>query len=211
MNKKVIAAVLIAVLGALTLSNGPHTALAQGPSGVDYTKAEYSADPINHVPYYCECWHDELGLYGFDTMAGIGVTARYDMDDSTPAFNYSHWFWDAQAGYSWDPWFPDSYVIMDQPTYCTRCIDYNEPSQSYCQYSDWDNPAWGNPNNADHYCWYVHTETEMNSVHLHSVEGETQAQFHLIGLPEYTWWIIVYTTNPSDPGPDSFAFLTARD
>jgi hypothetical protein len=207
-------AIVLILLITLTLATGLKTSLAQGPTGADPARSD---NP--NLCCFCECWHDDPGVPELDTMSGIGVSANYDMvNELTPCYNQASWQFDDQAGWSLLP-FPDPLNQVAQFTglECTWCINYNLASQQYANIFDNSAPQWGEPNNATHYCWYVHHDYPDNGPASYgpyscvSVEGETQAYFYPILCPFTAWGIIVYTTDPSNPGPNSFAYLTAWD
>jgi hypothetical protein len=197
MKKKVIAAVLIAVMGALTLSIPLQRVLAEVTiTGYDY---EYPTSPV-----FCECYHDGTPGDNDDTMAGLGVSATYAWVNNGPVFDHGYWMFTDQAGGSNN----GGAEVYEQftPMYCTYCVNGNQ----YSYYDDYTAPVWGTPpilgiNYAD---LYVYLQNDCPVSNVASIEGETLAQFYQISNPSNTWWISAYTQNPNDPGTD-WTFLTA--
>ena len=179
--------------------------LAQGPSGTDWSKDAFSQNQANY-PWYGECWHDNLNSPN-DTMSGIGMWVYYDLFDSTPAFNVGSWEFLDEAGYSNQG---TCNVKMATPLECSSCVDYGLSTQQYSTYYDYASPVWTTPTGSDHSCWYVDYKTTGNLQDVHSVEGETGAQFYLVNNPTTTWSIYVYSQDPQNQGSGSFTFLTAH-
>lgn len=157
----------------------------------------------------------------YDTMSGIGVTAHYDMDFRPwPSYGDAYWWFGSQAGWSQSSSpDPDNMVLMVGPMYYTQCINYGLESMEYTDYQNDSDPDWGQPNGANHWCWFRSNEigTIENPIEfpcdgsLHSVEAVNFQQFCWVQDPDYQWAIEVYTTNPQSPGPNSFSWLTAWD
>lgn len=212
MRKQLTAVFLILVIGALTLSIEMQGTLAQGPTGECPPR---NSNP-NTQPWFCACWHDNLNWLHADTMAGIGATATYDMNNNEAMFNEYHWYFDEQAGFSWYEFDNYPYVEMVGPMVYIPVLDYGESTQTYTNCYDYSTPVWGVPPGSNHWTYYRHQDFGyVGGNDIHSIEGETIGEFCWNGDPWHSWSIYVYTCqpNPQDPltfDPYSFNFLTAH-
>lgn len=155
LRKKVVAVIFIITIGTLTL-NSLNIATATGRDGHDRA---ISWNP-NYCDY-CECYHFDQNVWYWDTMAGIGVLANYDMSfNDYPAFGAVRWTFDGQAGMSTQSESnnDDNWVALTLPIYYTICINYNTIAQSYYDGED-SNIFWGPPNGTSYYCWNVHHDS----------------------------------------------------
>ena len=203
MHKKVIAAALIAIMGALTLSIGLHTVLAleNHINGYDYSYWDWFTTGGNDKPWFCECYHTDWENTADDMMVGLSLQASYYTAGSPNTFNWGDWIFEDEAGGG------GGYTArQESPLYCTLCTNGN----NYMYYNYYSSGVWGTPPLGYYNCWYVYYRYTSYFSPVSSVEGRTLAQFYYLSNPSVTYWYTAYTQNPPGQSGNGWAYLTAH-